>query len=306
MRIVTSSSRALLPLAAAMVAAAILATAACTRRTAPGSTAGAAEPSSGIAAVNGARIAYEISGRGPVVVLVHGGGFDRRLWDDQLQALADGYRVLRYDVRGAGRSTAPDTLPFGHHEDLAALLRHLRIERATVVGQSLGARIAVDLALAHPSLVRGLVLVGPGLGGWPWAVSDFGPWLEDFRADLLARDTARTVAAWLARGYMAAGSERPEIRARIERLATDNVGLWFDPSQDTELAPAALGRLEEVRAPTLVVVGTRDLPVIARIADTLAARVRGARLVRIEGAGHAPNLERPAEFNRLLLEFLAR
>ena len=256
------------------------------------------------ASVNGTTLAYDVSGSGPVVVLVHGGGFDRRLWDGQVEALRRHFRVIRYDARGYGASASPDSAAFRHHEDLAALLEHLGVARASVVGQSLGGRIALDLALARPELVDRIVAVGPGVSGWPWAASDFGPWLETFRRGAQGRDTALVVEGWLASGYMASVRERPELRARVARYARDNARAWFDPGNEPELDPPAMHRLAEIRAPTLVIVGSRDEEVIRRIADTLAARLPNVRREVIPGAGHAPNLEEPGRFNRLVVDFL--
>jgi len=258
------------------------------------------------ASVNGTTLAYEVSGAGPAVVLVHGGGFDRRLWDGQVPALARHFRVIRYDARGYGASASPDSSEFRHHEDLAALLRHLGVTRASIIGQSLGGRIAFDLALTHPGMVDRIVAVGPGISGWPWAGSDFGPWLETFRRGVQARDTALVVEGWLASGYMVSASERPELRARVAAYARDNARAWFDPGNEPELDPPAMRRLADLRAPTLLIVGSRDEEVIRRIADTLVARLPNVRREIIPGAGHAPNLQEPERFNRLVIDFLRR
>jgi pimeloyl-ACP methyl ester carboxylesterase len=118
---------------------------------------------SGAAAVNGTRLYYEVAGTGSPVVLVSGGGtLDRRQWDDQFDVLSTRFRVIRYDIRGIGRSARP-TGEFSHHEDLRALLDFLNIKRAVVCGVSFGAVIAVDFTLDHADMVGGLVLAGAGL-----------------------------------------------------------------------------------------------------------------------------------------------
>src|SRR5918911_1083992 len=119
---------------------------------------------SGFAEVNGARLYYEAEGRGPAVVLIHGGLVDSRLWDAQMKPLSKHFRVVRYDIRGYGRSPAP-TGEYWPHEDLRALLDYLKIGRATIVGLSLGGIVAADFALEYPDRVDRLVLVGSGLRG---------------------------------------------------------------------------------------------------------------------------------------------
>lgn len=105
----------------------------------------------GVAQVNGTELYYEMAGKGPAVVLVHGGLVDSRQWDDQMKAFAKHHRVVRYDLRGFGRSGAAPQ-PFSHIEDLRALMDFLKIERATIVGLSLGGIIAADFALEHKAV----------------------------------------------------------------------------------------------------------------------------------------------------------
>src|SRR5262245_48758389 len=103
----------------------------------------------GFAPVAGTRLFYEVKGAGPAVVLIHGGQLDSRMWDDQFDALAKGFTVIRYDVRGYGGSFQPDR-PYSDADDLAGLLDYLETQKVHVVGLSLGGRIAVDFAVAHP------------------------------------------------------------------------------------------------------------------------------------------------------------
>src|SRR4026207_822680 len=118
-----------------------------------------------IAEVNGTRLYYEVQGAGRPVVLVHGGVRGGGVWDDQVPVLAKKYRVIRYDVRGFGRSAEP-VGPYLAADDLVALRDHLRIPRATLGGRSLGGRISIDFALLHPERVEALVLLAPGLSGF--------------------------------------------------------------------------------------------------------------------------------------------
>jgi pimeloyl-ACP methyl ester carboxylesterase len=115
------------------------------------------EVTSGIAEVNGTKLYYEVVGEGQPLVLVHAGSFDRRIWDEQFTAFADHYKVIRYDVRGHGKSALP-TKPYSDTEDLYRLLQWLHVEKAHLVGLSLGGRIIIDFTLAHPEMVGTLIL----------------------------------------------------------------------------------------------------------------------------------------------------
>ena len=119
----------------------------------------------GMAPVTDGELYYRVYGRGEPVVLIHGGGLDHRMWDDQIEPLSETFRVIVFDVRGFGRSSSSEPR-HRKFEDLAALLDHLEIRRVRLVGLSLGGRIAIDFALSYPDRVRSLVLAGPGLSGW--------------------------------------------------------------------------------------------------------------------------------------------
>jgi len=116
--------------------------------------------------VPGARLAGEVSGNGPVVVFLHAGIADRRMWRTEMDRLSIDHRVIAYGRRGFGKSEARER-SFSHVDDLIAVLDHNRAERAVLVGCSQGGRIAIDLALMHPERVSALVLVAPAVTGAP-------------------------------------------------------------------------------------------------------------------------------------------
>lgn len=259
---------------------------------------------SGFAEVNGTRLWYETAGKGSTVVLVHGGLVDSRLWDDQMKELAKRHRVVRYDLRGYGKSAAP-TADFSPVEDLRALLAFLRVERATVVGLSLGGIIAADFALEHPRMTEGLVLVGAGLRGDKQPPDPKS--MEAYRASV--REGAEKFAELVLETPLFAGvKEKPRAHARLREMLLDNAKalqhLFANRLKYPE--PETIDRLGDIRAPTLVVVGDRDGPNLLDIADTLHAKIPGARKSIIRDASHHPPVETPQEFNRVLLDFLRR
>ncbi|HEX4441606.1 MAG TPA: alpha/beta fold hydrolase [Thermoanaerobaculia bacterium] len=246
-------------------------------------------------------IYYEEAGKGAPVVLIHGGQMDRRMWDPQFEPWAKTYRVVRYDVRGFGRS-ASATVPYSDVDDLLAVLDSLSIPKANLVGLSLGGGIAIDFTLAHPDRVASLIVAAPGLSGFPFEPGGF---MERLRAAQAGGGEA-AVALWLRDPYMAPAMEHADLAPRIRQLALDNERVWLEnPFLERRPAAPAASRLGEIRAPMLVLIGERDVPDMQKVADKLAAEVKGAKKVVIPGAGHISNMERPAEFDRAALAFLA-
>jgi 3-oxoadipate enol-lactonase len=260
----------------------------------------------GTAEVNGTHLFFEVAGSGSTVVLLHGGNLDRRMWDPQFLPLALDHRVIRYDLRGYGKS-GPADAPFQHHEDLRALLGALGVRRASLVGLSGGGRIAIDFALAYPNMVDKLVLAAPGLSGWQFSRGDTAFYPQARRARDRA-DTAGLGLAWLGSNYMLPAMEHPALVPQLREMAADNGKNWMGLLRHGDLeraaAPPALTRTTELRSPTLLVVGTRDVPDIQSIADTLTSHVRGLRRETFEGAGHMVNMEQPERFTSLVRSFL--
>ncbi len=256
----------------------------------------------GMAEVNGIRLYYETPGSGPAVVLVHGGLVDSRLWDDQMKEFSKHHRVVRYDLRGFGRSAAAPE-PFSHIEDLRALMDFLKIERATVVGLSLGGIIAADFALEHPERVERLVLVGAGLRGDKQPPDKNAMKAYEAASKGIAEEFVNVT---MKSGLHAAVREGTPAYARLRQMMLENFkavstfapGFLKYPDQPT------IERLGQIKAPTLVVIGGEDAQNLKNVADTLAGGIPGARKVVIPGASHHPPVERPKEFNKAVLSFL--
>jgi 3-oxoadipate enol-lactonase len=256
--------------------------------------------------VPGARVAYEEQGDGPAVVFSHAALGDRRMWDPQVHPFSERFRVVRYDARGFGQTTSEGS-PFTRHEDLLRLLDEIGIERPHLVGGSLGGRVSIDFALAHPDRVASLVLVGSALQGYEFSDPRvLASWDEEDAASEagdLERLVDNEMRTWLA------GFDRPlddvdaAVRALVRTMLLDSYRLP-PPGDELRLKPQAIERLGEISVPTLVIVGDRDAPDIQAIADLLAAGIRGARSMVLSGTAHAPNLERPDEFNEIVLDFL--
>ena len=261
---------------------------------------------SGFVETNGARIYYEVEGEGEPVVLIHAGIANLRMWDEQVPALSDAYRVIRYDTRGFGRTETED-VPFSNRADIAALLDHLGEESAHLVGVSRAGQIALDFALEFPQQVRSLVVAAGGIGGYEAPGGDPSVWEEPEKL-WEAKDWAK-LADWET-DYWVNGpgqaSDRADVRVRdtVHEWILTNYQAEKAEGQPQPLDPVAVGRLHELQVPLLVILGTLDEPGTSASMRHLAESVPHARLEPFEGAAHMLNMEQPERFNRLLREFL--
>jgi pimeloyl-ACP methyl ester carboxylesterase len=260
---------------------------------------------SGFVAVEGTRLYYEVAGTGQPVVLLHGGMLDLRQWDEQFDILAREFRVVRYDARGYGRS-ALGTAPYSHHEDLAALLRALDVEWPHLVALSNGAAIAVEFAIWAPASVRSLVV-----GAAPMRGHDLGPeFMAGIRAILVAgaggeKDACRTAVWDFEPLGVAAGL--PDVRRRIDQMIVEEHEFAYArPGAPARgfLEPPVSVRFAEITAPTLILVGNGEMRVLIEQGQAMARTIPGAQLKMIEGAGHVVNMEQPAAFVSVVLEWL--
>jgi 2-hydroxy-6-oxonona-2,4-dienedioate hydrolase len=261
----------------------------------------------GFAEVNGARLYYEIAGEGEPLVLVHAGIADSRMWDRQLGVFAHRYRVIRYDMRGFGRSAMVQG-PYAHHEDLRALLNFLGIERVFLVGCSIGGGTIIDFALQNPGRVRSLVLIGSAVGGFEPGSDPPEQWEELVAADE-ARDLGRVseleVRIWVDGPYRGPDRVDPGVRDLVREM--NLIALRNEASglgDERPLEPPAVDRLAEIQVPTLIIIGDQDQPEIIEAGDLLERSIPLARRAVMPGTAHLPNMESPDEFNRIVLEFL--
>lgn len=254
--------------------------------------------------VGGADLYFERAGTGPAVVMVPPALLDVRMWDPQLEPLARTHTVIRYDMRGYGRSDPPDGSSYRHCDDLRELLSALDVERAVFVGNSLSGAVLVDFALCYPDMVRGLIFSSAGpIAGWDW-VHGFpvGPAVK-----IGAREgIAAFREAFLGLPLVASAMEKPDAASLLRSMVDDYSGWHFENHDPSEFAfPDGVDRLREITAPALVIIGGHDAPDIQLIGEKLAADLPNGEKHIIEHVGHVPNIEDPDTFNRLTTDFLA-
>jgi pimeloyl-ACP methyl ester carboxylesterase len=266
--------------------------------------------SSGIAAVNGQELHYEVQGEGDPLVLVMGIGYDSSIWKlHQAEALARHFRVVMFDNRDSGRSSrasGPYTIA-EMADDVTGLLDTLAIGRAHVLGLSMGSMIAQEFALRHPDRLDRLVLCGTGAAPARSAFDPIGIWSWVKTHDMSGEAFAAQQFVWLfSSRFLRDGMA---VRQTIALLASNPHPV--DANAYARQAQAyvqhdALDRLPGIAAPTLVVTGEQDLLTPPWISEEVARAIPGARfeVIRGDGASHLVMLERPEEFNRLVTTFL--
>ncbi len=242
---------------------------------------------------DGVKIYYEVAGSGPAVVLSHGYSATSQMWRGQVPVLSEQYRVITWDMRGHGQSDSPDDPSLYSEEhscaDIAAILRELRIERAVIGGLSLGGYTSLAFNVRYPAMVNALMLF------------DTGPGYRNPKAREGWNETAeRRAVNFETKGLDALGASA-EVRVSQHRSAQGlaNAARGMLAQFDSRIIES----MDSIAVPTLVLVGDRDEPFLAAT-DYMANKIPNATKAVIADAGHASNIDQPAEFNRAVMAFL--
>jgi pimeloyl-ACP methyl ester carboxylesterase len=269
-----------------------------------------------IARLNGIDINYETHGDGMPLVLTHGYTASLEMWREQVPALSAKYRVVIYDTRGHGKTTAPASiddydLARDYAGDQLALMDHLGIARAYIGGLSMGGMIAQEFALQHPGRVKALLLfdTGPGMGGLkrdPALAARF----EQFRGMMQTLARTKGVSAIIdamrdsPMNMNLEGRIVPDaVRRHIDGMRTMSVDGYLGGAQTMQGWRGTLDRLQTITAPTLVLVGENDN--LLGPSHAMQKQVAGSRFVRLQNSGHGTNMWRPQAFLDATLDFLA-
>ena len=272
------------------------------------------DSNSGYAQINGVRLYYEIDGEGSDLVFVHAGCADHRMWAEQISAFAHDHKVLCYDMRGYGRSTI-STSTFSNRDDLYDLLETLGIQQGHFVACSMGSFTVTDFALEYPEKVQSLVLVSPALSGYQYQGQPPKPVLEMIdarKAGHLEHAAELQAQIWADGPKRNLNESNREVHELVRQMSLDSLKLQAYIIRETAflieepLNPPAMERLEQFNIPTLVIVGDLDDDSEMAIAEVLTTRIKGAQKAIMRGTAHLPNIEKPEEFNQIVLEFLKK
>ena len=257
-----------------------------------------------------AELHYEVAGEGPPVVLVHEGIADSRMWEPQWTSFPPVHRTVRYDMRGFGESPPPSG-SFSHARDLVDLIESLALAPVALVGGSVGGAVALDVTVVCLELVSALALVGSGLRGHEFSAETQAGWAEEeeaFERGDLDAAVETNLRMWVDGPRRSPEEVDPDLRRRVGEMQRRALELAQSAEGEPTLevlAPDYPERLGEIAVPALILVGELDRPEMHEIADRLKSGIRNARSATIDATAHVPSMERPAEFDELVLGFLA-
>jgi pimeloyl-ACP methyl ester carboxylesterase len=266
------------------------------------------EAQEGFISHNGARIHYTSTGKGTPLIFVHAGIADSRMWQPQIEFFSPRYQVITFDLRGFGQ-TAMSANDFSSADDLKAVMDGLGIKQAVLLGCSMGGSAVINFTLQYPQRTLALVPICASIDGFEVEDSEasLAIWTQAQEARQqgnFERYAEHVIRLWIIGQRRKPEEVDPALRAFVKEMLRTSFDTPADQGKPIQPIPPAAGRLGEIQAPTLVIAGQEDVPEMEPYVQKLASDIPGARLVVIERAGHLPGLERPAEFNRLVADFL--
>jgi len=259
---------------------------------------------SGFETIGGSKIYWEKAGKGDSIIFVHADALDTRQWNSQFEYFSKKFTVLRFDIRGFGKSEIPTDTPYSFSEDLYILMKSLSISKAHIIGLSLGAAVSIDLALSHPEKVISLVLADPGISGDGFDktfINNINIIIELAKTGNI--DEAKKI--WSNLSIFDYSRKLPTVWKQIQKMVSDTSGYrWYTKHQPIDINPPAITRLSKIQKPTLVLVGKHDIDDFQRKARLLHENIYGSRFMMIPHAGHLSNMDNPEIFNQAVDSFL--
>lgn len=265
----------------------------------------------GFVSIHNAKLYYEVAGAGTLLVMIHAGVADSRQWDNEFAYFAQSNQVIRYDMRGYGKSEPVDG-EFSHMSDLVSLLDTLGVhEPIVIMGCSMGGGLAMDFALTHPSRVKALVMVDSGPSGLkldtptPSKFYDAEKAYESGDFDLVAEIETQIWFDGMDRAPEQVDPTMRKLLYEMNRLALSHEIKGLGTRLPNTETPA-FDRLENLNIPVLIVVGSQDTPYILAAADYMKEKIKSAIKITLEDAAHLPNMDKPQEFQKVVEKFLSK
>jgi pimeloyl-ACP methyl ester carboxylesterase len=266
------------------------------------------ESSQGFVSVGNSKLYYEVAGAGEPVLFAHAGFMDHKMWDSQLKDFINsGYKIIRVDLPGHGLSSDADTSIF-IPDYINALLNHLKIDKVSLVGLSLGGATVTDFALEHSSMVNKLVLVSSVATGFQPAKPDtmFAAYLPAITNAKSNEETAAVFTRYWGVGQRDPGEMDKKVYNYVYETSLKSVTEhgWKKWARFKDMQ--GIKRLNELKMPVLIVYADKDLEIINEATALMDSTISDSKAILMKGPAHMLNMESPTEFNRIVIDFLKR
>jgi 3-oxoadipate enol-lactonase len=255
--------------------------------------------------INGARINYETAGSGDAVIFIHGMSLDSRIWEKQWKVFSASFRVIRYDVRGFGQSSRVNAT-HNPGEDLKALMDFLKIEKATLVGHSMGGNIALNFSIKYPERVKKIISVDAIIDGFTNRTPELNQIFKEVIDTTREKGWQEAKKIWLRSPLFKLYLADKSSRTLIEKIVSEYHGDHFSNRGWTPTygEPYTATSLAQIKVPVLIITGEKDERTLLLVADLLHDKIATNKKIVFNGAGHFPNLDKPGEFNKACISFI--
>ena len=265
----------------------------------------------GFAQVNGTSLYYEITGKGTPLIFLHGFTCDHRNWNPQVEYFSKRFKVITYDARGHGQSSLPDTVPYSYLEDLTALINYLNIEKAVVIGHSMGGAPAFLYAKDNPERVLALVLAegGPVMNDPSIVDTTIIPdYFNEFRSAITVAQNEgleKGKEAWLNIQPLRTAAQNPNSSELLETMINDYSGWhWLNKNPHKKNLKCTIKLMSQLKCPTLILAGELSHPVLKDVVNAQAKYIPNSKKVILKNSNHMLNMENPEKFNKEVEVFL--
>lgn len=265
----------------------------------------------GFIKVRDSQIYYEEVGTGEPLILAHAGYLDSRMWDDQFLFFANnGYKVIRFDSFAHGKSNDGESSPL-FDEIIKKLVDELNLGKVNIAGVSMGGSASIDFTLEYPEKVNSLILISTGIYGYKWQKDKvLLPLLQELMINLSEENITKSadvfLKSWTDGPRRKSTEVDSKIRNKIREMIMDRFKNHGFVKKAMNTFPKAIERFKEIDCPVLIINGELDMPSINEISNLLNKGIKKSELIEIKAAGHMLNMEKPEQFNNLLLSFLKR
>lgn len=257
--------------------------------------------------INGTKIYYEMRGEGKSLLFIHGLPLDSRMWDDQFNELSKNFKVIRFDLAGYGLSNSHND-DFSLSEDIKELLDNLHIKKTTLVGLSVGGKIAIDFTLTYPNMVESLIVASTGLTGWSKESKEKKEFSDQLNMYYKNGEQSNIIDlltnTWVTGPYRQIDRLNENTRKRFKEMVTNSFSKERGKGRIKPQENNSIDIIDQIKVPTLIMTSEYDFSEFNEIGELLESKMKNTIKVQMKDTAHMMNMEKPNEFNDFILKFL--